>query len=957
MEILVYEHLNVGALSDKVDKIYKCLAAGDFQTADVKKMSNGYYRAKLDDTNRLLFQIGKYKDKVYIFVLEVIHNHAYDKSKFLNGAVIDERKLVPLNSVEDVVPAETAPVSYINPHKTSFRLLDKILSFDEMQEEILHLPAPGIIIGSAGSGKTALTLEKLKMLKGNILYITLSPYLVENAGHLYASFGYENLKQEVSFLSFYEYMSSIKMPNGKEADFTSFERWIARYTQSHKIKDAFRIFEEIKGVITGSMVDRPYLSLDDYLALGIKQSIFSYAERPQVYDLFTKYLSWVQEGEYFDSNLVSYELLKMIKPAFDYVIVDEVQDLTNVQLMLILKSLHQQSNFILCGDSNQIVHPNFFSWAQIKTLFYNQNLQTNIIRVLATNYRNTPEVTALANQLLLIKNARFGSIDKESSYLVVPNSNQKGEVEYLENNKSINLELNSKTSLSAKFAVLVLRNEDKAAARKFYNTPLLFSVQEAKGLEYENIILFNTISTYDKEFRELTSGVSREELTAESLDFSRGKDKSDKSLEEYKFYVNSLYVGITRAVKNLYVIETNKKHALLVLLGLVDFKQHSSLSNQSSSKDEWQQEARKLEMQGKQEQADAIREHILQVKPVPWSVTTSKDFEELTRQALNPEVYNRKAKDRFYYYILFYSLERYRDPLARLKYKAAERWVENGYAEINMGQVNIYIADKIKDLMPFLLKYGIDYRNEVNMVPLHCCMLAASVNILDYLLNNGANINLTDNFGRTPLHIMMKNVVGNEEFKQRLFIPFYNKVKPESLKIRINNRLIKINSEQAEFMILNMMLSMLPALQHYDEPAVEGSFPHKVSFQTIDFTSYFTGMPDHVIPEYRCKQAYISGILSKNELNREGMGNKKLFVRLKTGMYMPHPLMEILIDNSWVNIYDKLYLEEFVKNCKAPQLHFVNLLILFRKQLTENPDAVLDSTGYWENIASDSVFS
>ena len=72
---------------------------------------------------------------------------------------------------------------------------------------------------------------------------------------------------------------------------------------------------------------------------------------------------------------------------------------------------------------------------------------------------------------------------------------------------------------------------------------------------------------------------------------------------------------------------------------------------------------------------------------------------------------------------------------------------------------------------------------------------------------------------------------------------------------------------------------------------------------------------------------------------------------------MPHPLMEILIDNSWVNIYDKLYLEEFVKNCKAPQLHFVNLLILFRKQLTENPDAILDSAGYWENITSDSVFS
>lgn len=959
MQILVYDDLNMGKLADKVNKVSKYLADGDFPSADVKKMNNGYYRAKLDDTNRLLFAIGKYEGVSYIFILEVIHNHAYEKSKFLNGVVVDEKKLLPLNSPEELLEAESTAVSYINPHKKTFHILDKILSFDDKQEEVLCLPTPSIIIGSAGSGKTALTLEKLKMLKGNILYITLSAYLVENASHMYSSFGYDNTNQQVDFLSFYEYLSTIKMPDGKEADFTSFERWISRYTQSHKIKDAYRVFEEIKGVITGSIIDKPYLSLEEYKALGIKQSIFSFAEREPIYDLFIKYKNWVLEEGYFDSNITSFEVLSQVIPFYDYVVVDEVQDLTNIQLMLILKSLRNSSNFVLCGDANQIVHPNFFSWSQIKTLFYKQELNAGIVRVLATNYRNTPEVTAIANQLLLIKNARFGSIDKESTYLVVPNSNQRGEVEYLENGTKINVELNSKTRLSTRFAVLVLRNEDKAAARKFYATPLLFSIQEAKGLEYENIILFNTISTYENEFRELTNGVTKADLNPESLQFSRAKDKSDKSLEEYKFYVNSLYVGITRAVKNLYVIEANKKHDLLSLLGLVDFKESSSLTSQTSSKDEWQKEARRLELQGKQEQADAIREHILQVKPVPWTVTTYKDLPELLAQGLNPGAYNRKTKDRLYYYITFYQMDQHLAKMAELKYPLAMRYEKNGIAEINFGLVNIYIHDNLKALLPNYLKYGIDFRNEVNLTPIMCALMANAFKTADYLLENGANIDLKDNLGQTVLQRELSCVyeADKEEGRANVINYFYNRIKPESIKVKINNRLIKINSHQGEFWPLLLMISVLRS--HIRKRCKElGSFtgkgrlPNKTpGFHAQEFFEIFIGFDEHVVPEYRLMPSYNASILAKNEVNKEGPGNNKLFVRVYEGAYLPNPLMEIQIGDQWVNVYDTIDMENLFEIEKEGKTGFLELITLFRQQLTDDPNAKLDHKAYWDQFS------
>jgi hypothetical protein len=68
------------------------------------------------------------------------------------GVAIDESKIPG-------VGAEAAPARpYVNPRLPRFHLLDKVLSFDEDQEAMCRQAPPLVIIGSAGSGKTALTL-------------------------------------------------------------------------------------------------------------------------------------------------------------------------------------------------------------------------------------------------------------------------------------------------------------------------------------------------------------------------------------------------------------------------------------------------------------------------------------------------------------------------------------------------------------------------------------------------------------------------------------------------------------------------------------------------------------------------------------------------------------------------------------------------------------------------------
>ncbi|MCJ7482120.1 MAG: AAA family ATPase, partial [Thermodesulfovibrionales bacterium] len=569
MKILEYNDLDTSRVSRQYQKLIGLLEKDDFYSADVKKLpEHDLYRAKLDDSNRLLFKIVTFGGARYALILEAVRNHAYDKSMFLRGTRIDESK-IPLFEASHIEREPLLSLIYVNPSGTRFHLLDKVISFDPMQQEIYHHPAPLIIIGPAGSGKTVLTLEKMKRVHGQVLYVTLSPYLADNSRNIYYAHHYENDDQEISFLSFREFLETMRVPEGREITYSIFAKWVIRFPRQQRVSDAHRLYEEFRGVITGSMIDKPWLSPEDYLNLGVRQSIYLNNERELVYTLFEKYLAFLKENRYYDPNILAHNYLKHARQTYDFIVVDEVQDITNIQLQLILRSLKKTDHFILCGDSNQIVHPNFFSWSNVKSMLYNaESLEIQkVTRILVSNFRNSTAVTDLANRILRIKQKRFGSIDRESNYLMKSESENPGEIVFMRDTDRAKQELNQKTRRSTKFAVLVMREEEKADARRFFDSPLLFSIKEAKGLEYENVILLNFISNERTSFLEILNGVSREDLSGD-LEYMRARDKTDKSLEVYKFFVNSLYVAVTRAVQRIYMIERDTGHPLIGMLGI-----------------------------------------------------------------------------------------------------------------------------------------------------------------------------------------------------------------------------------------------------------------------------------------------------------------------------------------------------------------------------------------------------
>lgn len=904
MDVLIYNEIDYSKVKKQFDKVLSQLRSDNWAGAEMKKMANtGYYRAKLDETHRLLLKLAKYDGRTYLLALEVILHHNYRDSRFLGGATIDENKLITIEKEEDAPAADFFKMPYINPSAKHFHLLDKVISFDADQSEVFNLPTPLIVIGSAGSGKTALTLEKIKTLRGNILYVTLSPYLVENSANLYYSFQYENDHQEIDFLSFKEFVETLRIPSGKELQFRQFDAWFTRHRSTVKIRDGYKLFEEFKGVLTGMSVDKVYLSREDYLSLGVKQSVFLTDEREQVYGLFEKYLTFLKEANLYDLNMVAFEWQEYVQAKYDFVIVDEVQDLTNVQLYLILKSLKIKGQFLLCGDSNQIVHPNFFSWSNVKTMFYTQAALDNELRILRTNYRNSPQVTDIANRLLKVKNARFGSIDRESTYLVNPISEKPGEVVCLNDSPKIKQELNQKTKLSANYAVVVMSNEDKAEAAKVFQTPLLFSVQEAKGLEYENIILYNFVSQKSKEFIEITQGVSQEDVELEEIHYSRGKDKTDKSLDAYKFYINSLYVAMTRAVRNLYVIETSQKHPLLELLKLIETKQKLDLAEQKSSFEDWQREARRLEMQGKNEQADLIKQNILGAQKTPWTPITPEELPRLKEEALNPAHFNKKAKDRLFDFALMYHDYDTIRQLAELKYRRAEK-PEAERNSIFRRSYAQYAADDIRKVAENIKKYGIDYRDEFNLTPLLASLKTGAMKVTDFLLTNQAKLNVFDNLGMYPLLIALQQAHTDAGYMKNKLPLFFKRLQPEYLKVKVDEHLIKMPIRIMEYFLLQNLLVKQPLI-------VMNRKPHEHFGFTIDHVMDIVEQFDaDILPDYRKKRQYVSSILSKNEVDRNDPYNRKLFRRLERGVYVINLDLEIGISEEWMDVYKIMQLEK-----------------------------------------------
>lgn len=451
----------------------------------------------------------------------------------------------------------------------------------------------------------------------------------------------------------------------------------------------------------------------------------------------------------------------------------------------------------------------------------------------------------------------------------------------------------------------------------------MFSIHEVKGLEYESVILFNLVSGNKQEFSIICSGINPEDLQSEEVRYARSRDKHDDSSEVYKFYINALYVALTRSIRNVYFVEDRADHEMFTMLGMESTSSQVTVKAEKSSRDEWRQEVIRLEQQGKQEQADEIRRLFFeQIKPVPWEPVTAANIGELLRIALDKDHFNKKAKDRLFDYALMNDLKGYAASLAQSGYKRAIQF-DSERGSLFRKHYAPYLSDQEKMIEQEIKKYGINYRDPFNLTPLMAAGMTGAVKIARMLLQAGADKSLTDNFGKTPLQLMFARFYHSKTLSPAKLSEMYHLLRPDHVKFRIFGRQEKLDQHKPDFLMINVMISLQSAV------FAERRVFQKDGISAKELEEFLELLPETILPDHRKQRPYINAHLSRHELYGKNAGGKKLYLRLDRGYYVVNPDLEILIGDEWRTLEELMQLETMFLESS---IHKLTELIFWREE-------------------------
>ncbi len=548
----------VGAIDLGSDRII-CMLLSDYPLQNDYCFNQYYSNQDLYNT-LLLFFIAKHdqqQDKAFFL----------DKNSYIQQDFIDTKDKQIDTIVEDT--------------QTTFKDLNKQEVLTIKQNSSLHsndmqLKLPSILSGIAGSGKTVISIQAIKELqkkysnKKSILYVTYSEglrsFVEEKVNDVSVDIKtfrdlcielktkYENKKTELK-----DIMLNSKQFEKKFLDMrnTKYQRFIR--------ENKSLIYSEICGILKGSMyvnwnrkpkkmqngtinniVDKnSYINKDDKIPDDYKA--FDKENREILYELTLEYNKWLQNRNMFDMNDIAFDLCNTIetkKIKYDYVIVDEIQDLTEVQIYMLFL-LSDRKGLIFTGDPNQVINPTFFKIGRLEKLFNDNGIKTFKTR-LNENFRNSTDITKLINLVNEIRDEKLPARHHEDKVPEITRNNNAGKfglIKYSDDNKKILFTGLENKDLDVAIIVSDLQKKEKLE-KEFPHLANIFTVSEIKGREYPNIITYNILSDYFDIFQNF-------------YDVNWKKDKN------YDFYFNQFYVAITRGEHNIYLLEEKDNIALI----------------------------------------------------------------------------------------------------------------------------------------------------------------------------------------------------------------------------------------------------------------------------------------------------------------------------------------------------------------------------------------------------------
>ncbi len=584
----------------------------------IKKLagSENRFEFRVNNGDRIFFSLNKRGDEEekITFILYSSHDHGVRNTKraeiqFVKDFGILKENFEPSREDEldkrifldynNVITYEVKDDSFFKLNRDS-RYFYYYLN-DEQYETIISQP-PVFVVGSAGSGKSTITLRKILNIEEHnsvynfekIGYFTGNSYLKDNLLEQY-NFFRDKSKAEISeFYTLKEfYRKEFGIDTRKIISFKKFMEFLSfSYPNRKKFKvEDYNIYFEIIGIIKGLMIQNgadnwekdlniSLISLEEYKKLSKKYSVLDENLKTEIYKIALKYEEWKEKNGLYDVNDLAVMGIKSRKK-FDFVLVDEVQDLTETEIFFLTTLVKNPENIVFAGDIHQMVNFNSFSFDRLKNLYYKNKINYSF-SILTKNYRSSEKIVKLANYLTDLRKKYIGNLGmddyKEGAV------SEEGNIEL----SSVNSSIMEKYQKDVNSAIVVSDDEERNRIFDTYGIKhRIFTVEEIKGLEYKNIICCNLITKNLWAWKKILSGNVKQD-------------------QRYRKYFNLFYVGITRARKNLIIMEDCLEDNILLkniksFINIENSEKQSikektgELENISfSSKEEWLSEGIKL---------------------------------------------------------------------------------------------------------------------------------------------------------------------------------------------------------------------------------------------------------------------------------------------------------------------------------------------------------------------------
>ena len=157
----------------------------------------------------------------------------------------------------------------------------------------------------------------------------------------------------------------------------------------------------------------------------------NYKKLSQIYENYISYLDKNNLVDFDDLLLLTYKILdefdevaQSYSQKYQYIMVDEYQDTNDIQLKILKKLCSTHNNICVVGDDDQSIYG--FRGANIKNILeFQKDFDAKIVK-LEENYRSTPEILKIANNLISFNKNRHEKILKAT----LPNGKK---VEIIEN--------------------------------------------------------------------------------------------------------------------------------------------------------------------------------------------------------------------------------------------------------------------------------------------------------------------------------------------------------------------------------------------------------------------------------------------------------------------------------------------------------------------------------------------